>query len=396
MIKVLFKEVNLFKRKVPLLIIVWVALTLITAFAEIWKGSINNYYIFEYVFHHAVEQKPLYISYPGEYNDQNHYGPLFSLMIAPFAILPSWLGCILWALANSVVLLIAIRYLQVSKEKQLFIMAVTLIEMLTATHNLQFNTMISGWIILAFILVEKEKDFWATLLIAAGFLMKLYGIGGLLFFVFSQHKLKFALSFVFWTVILFALPMLYSSPRFIIDSYYGWFDSLKTKNEINIQGYNMASHQDISLMGIFRRILQDPSLTNMYFLVPGALLITAPLLRFKQYASENFRLSYLAIVMISVVIFSSSAESSTYVIAVPGCAIFFLLYYREYPGLAMALLIFLFLFTVLSPTDLCPPYLKLNFFRKYSLKALPCCLIWLWLIIEVSFKNFIGSKPVRT
>ena len=34
------------------------------------------------------------------------------------------------------------------------------------------------------------------------------------------------------------------------------------------------------------------------------------------------------------------------------------------------------LLTSLSPTDIIPKYIRLNFIRPYALKALPCFLIW--------------------
>ncbi len=386
--KLIFKEVVLFNRKIPILFILWFSLALIAALSEVIRDSINNYLIYKQVFWHVINQKDLYVPYPSEYHDVNHYSPLFSLVIAPFAVLPNWLGCILWCLANAAILLIAIKKLNISYEKKLMIIAITLIEMMTAIHNVQFNPMTGAWIILAYILVEKEKDFWATLFIAAGFLIKIYGIGALLFFVFSQQKIRFILSFIFWLMVLFCLPMLYSSPQYIFNSYTQWIERLVAKNNENVNGYLDAGSQDISVMGMIRRITQNPSFFNSYILIPAALFIIAPLLRFKQYAIKNFRLSYLAIVLLSVVIFSSSAESSTYVIAVSGAALWYILHYKQQPVLANIILVLLFLLTILSATDLFPHYLKDNLIRKYSLKALPCFIIWIWLIADVATRKF--------
>lgn len=387
--KFIFKEVTVFGRKIPLVFIIWFVLALIAALSEVLRSSINNYLIFKYVFWHSIDQKDLYITYPNEYVDTNHYGPFFSFIIAPFAVLPNGLGCLIWCLVNAYMLFYAIGRLHISADKKLIILAITAIEMMTAIHNLQFNPMSAAWIILAYVLVEEEKDFWATLFIAAGFLVKLYGIGALLFFVFSKHKMQFIGSFIFWMIVLVCLPMLYSSPSYIIESYKHWYGSLVDKNNENIGGYSRSGYQDISVMGMARRIAHNPNLYNIYFLVPAALLITAPLLRFKQYASKNFRFSYLAIVLISVVIFSSSAESSTYVIAVPGVVIWYILHYKEQRTWATIILILLFILSIVSPTDLCPTYIKDRIIRAYSLKALPCFIVWVWLIAEVAGKNFI-------
>jgi len=68
---------------------------LIAVLVELHRGSINNYLIFlKMYFGIRYTRKNLYDFYPNEYADLNHYGPLFSLMICPFAILPDWMGII--------------------------------------------------------------------------------------------------------------------------------------------------------------------------------------------------------------------------------------------------------------------------------------------------------------
>jgi len=385
--KLLYKEYTIFYRKVPLVAIIWFALAVFAVLAEVSRNSINNYLIFKYVFWHVVDQQPLFTAYP-EYADTNHYGPLFSIIIAPFAVLPDWLGCTLWALANAAILYYAIMRLKVGRQQQLIILAISAIEMMTAIHSVQFNPATAAWLILTYVLVEEEEDFWATLFIAAGFLIKLYGIAGLLFFVFSRHKVKFIVSFIFWMVVLFCLPMLFSSPGYIINAYKEWMVSLIEKNDKNTSGAVVATFQDISVMGMARRITGNASISGLLFLVPAALLILFPLLRFKQYAAEHFRLSYLAIVLITVIIFSSSAESATYIVALPGVCIWYILHRRQYRSASLIMLAFLFLFTILSPTDLVPRFFRENVVRAYSLKALPCFIVWIWLVADVMLKNF--------
>jgi hypothetical protein len=390
----IFKEYLFFKKRIPLVAIIWFALALIAVFSEVLRESPNNYLIFKYVFWHVIEQKHLYIGYP-EYVDVNHYGPLFSLLIAPFAVLPDKFGCILWALANAAFLYYAITRLRLSQKNKCIIIGITAIEMMTSIHSVQFNPMVGAWLILAYVLVEDEKDFWATLFIAAGFLIKIYGVAGLLFFVFSKHKTKFVLSFIFWSAVLFCLPMIFSSASYILNCYKEWIERLVEKDKLNAGGFSSAGYQDISVMGMVRRITGDPTISNLLFIAPAAVMILAPLLRFKQYASVKFRLSYLAIVLITVVIFSSSAESSTYVIALPGACLWYIFHRKNYKLASNIMLVILFLLTILSPTDLVPGYLKDHFIRAYSLKALPCFIIWLWLITDVMFKNFVSPVLMK-
>jgi hypothetical protein len=99
----------------------------------------------------------------------------------------------------------------------------------------------------------------------------------------------------------------------------------------------------------------------------------------------------LASVLIFTVIFSSGSESPTYIIAFVGVAIWFVIQPKPISNFYVALLIFAFLLTSLSPSDLIPTYLKDNYIRPYALKALPCVLIWLAIVYEMlinKFKNY--------
>jgi hypothetical protein len=386
----LFKKIKLFKWELPLIVLLWFSFAFIASVLQVLRHGYNDYLIFKGVFWHLWEQKNLFAEYPHEYFDSNHYGPVFSMLIAPFSILPTWIGAIIWALLQAWILLFAIRRLPVSEKQQLIIVAIAAIDMMTATHNLEFNSMLTAWMILSFVLVEKENDFWATFFIAAGFLVKLYGIGGILFFAFSKHRLKFVLSFLFWLVILFCLPMLFSSPRFIIQSYYDWYDSLIVKNTKNISLVLSGGWQDISVMGLIRRVF-NIALDNLSVLLPAAALIAIPLLRFRHYLSLQFRLSYLAIVLISVVIFSTASESPTYVIAMTGVGIWYVLNMKQHSKEALVLLILALVLTSLSSTEFMPKLAK-AYIRAHSLKALPCFLVWLWLIADVFFKRFLEQE----
>lgn len=393
----LFKDISILKRKIPVPVLLWFLLAMLAAIAEISRGhtAINNYDIFAGVFEHTLGQKNLYVPYPAEYSDTNHYGPLFSILIAPFALLPDYLGCFLWCVANAWVLFYAIRQLELTKQQQNIILLIGLVEMMTSIHNVQFNPMLTGWILLSFVLVEKEKDFWATLFIVAGFFVKIYGIAGIAFFWFSRHKLKFALSFIFWLIILFCLPMILSSPAFIIQSYKDWFHALVEKNAQNIDAEDANLMQDISVMGMIRRIFHYDHLHNYLVTLPAAVCYALPFLRISQYKHFRFRASYLCLALIGVVIFSSSAESSTFVLAVSGIGIWYTIQDEPKKKWHHYLLGFVILLTSLSATDLFPPYVKEHWILPYSLKALPCFTVWCVLVYQLLTKDFTSGNPVN-
>lgn len=383
--KFLFRDVHFGGgRKVPFPVIVWFSLALIAVAAELFHHSINNYLIFKNVFWHVIHQKNLYLAYPAEYNDHNFYGPVFSFVIAPFAVLPDWLGVIFWVLANAYFLYFAITQLPLTERAKHTIFLIAAVELMTSCHNVQFNPMVAAWIILSYTCVYKEKDFWAAFFVALGFLAKLYGIAGIVFFVFSRHKLKFAASFLGWLVVLFCLPMLISSPAFIIQTYKDWAHTLVQKNLSNIT-LDYISMQDLTVMGIIRRTFRYADLPTLLVLVPAALLIVLPLVKYKLYQNSVFQLFYVCIALISVVIYSSSAESSTYVIAMVGVGLWFVVNMHKKSMFFTIALIFALFVTTFGSTDLVPQFIKHNVIRAYALKALPCFIVWFIAIYHVAF-----------
>jgi len=382
-----FLNLSFFNNRI-IIISLWLVIALIAGLIKLDINDINNYKIFKNVFFHTIEKLPLYKEYPLEYFDHNHYGPIFSIVIAPFAILPDYLGIPLWGLFNAGILAWAITQLPLKSAQINAILWICLHELLTTLLGLQFNPLMTAIIIFSFVYIEKGKDFWSALFIVLGVFVKLYGIVGLAFFFFSKNKIKFILSLFFWSVVLFSLPMLISSPEYIIQTYQEWFARLVEKNNKNTE---LNSYQDISLMGMVRRFFQDSTIPNLPFLISGVFLFGLHYLRIKEYKEETYRLMLLASVLIFTVIFSSGSESPTYIIAFVGVAIWFVIQPKPISNFYVALLIFAFLLTSLSPSDLIPKYLKDNYIRPYALKALPCVLIWFAIVYEMlnnKFKNY--------
>lgn len=360
--------------------IVWVLVSLFVGIKQYTIHQLNNYYIFKYVFYHTLNKQSLYAEYPEQYLDHNHYGPIFSLFIAPFAVLPDYLGVVLWSLFSATILIWAINQLPLPKEKISLILWICVHEYFTSSLGLQFNPIMTALIVLSYVYIRKGNDFWSAFCIVLGTFIKLYGVVGLAFFFFSKDKKKFIGSLVIWSLVLFGLPMLISSPEFILQSYQEWFARLVVKNEANA---GLHSMQDISVMGMFRRIIGDASLSNLPFLGVGILLFGVPYLKIKNYATTQFQLLLLASVLIFTVIFSSGSESPTYIIAFVGIAIWFALKEKPISKGDWFLLIFALVLTSLGPSDLMPKYLKENYIKTYALKALPCILIWLKISYEM-------------
>jgi hypothetical protein len=314
---------------------------------------------------------------------------LFSLVIAPFAVVPDWLGMILWCVALSLFLYVAIRKSDLTKYQQVFILWFCAHELLTALFMQQFNIAIAAIILLAFFLIEKERDTEAAFFIVLGTLVKLYGILGLAFFFFSKHKCRFVVSLVIWSIVLFALPMLISSPEYIVNQYQEWYYCLIEKNGENLN----SLHQNISLLGMVRKISGLMAYSDLWLLIPGTLLFAIPYLRFSQYKNVAFRQTLLASVLMFLVLFSTGSESNGYITPFVGIVIWYTAAPWKRTNWDIALLIFAFVLSSLSPSDLFPAYLRKEWVQPYALKALPVTLIWFKLCYEMYTKDYRVSLP---
>ena len=379
----IFFDKSFFKSKKNITIL-WIIATILAVIPK-YFGNHNNYKIYKYVYYHVINQTALYTEYPNEFFDKNHYGPIFSLIIAPFAVLPDFIGLILWSIFLVFLVVYAINQLPITEIQKVIIFWICLNEYLISAQSFQVNAIIVFVIVMSYVFINKKMDFWAVMLISLGTFIKLYGIVGLAFFFFCKNKPKFVLSFIFWSGLFFVLPMLISSPQYIMDRYVEWFTELVSKNGTNVE---LGTYQDYSVMGIVRRLTGDITIPNTPFLIIGLVLFGLPYLRIKAYFNQKFQLLLLSSVLIFTVIFSSGSESPTYIIAFVGVAIWFVIQDIPKPNWAIGLLIFALILTSLSHTDLFPRNLLDNYVRKYSLKALPCVFIWLVIVYQMLTEKF--------
>lgn len=350
----------------------------------------NNFDIFRYVYFHLTNFQPLYEPYPDLYSDLNHYGPLFGLIIAPFALTPHPIGLILWHVIMTAILWYSIYKLDLSHSKKILIYWFCANELFTALVYSQFNVMVVALIVGTYICIKKEKDIWAALFIVIGTLVKLYGIVGLAFFLFSRHKGRFCLWLAIWTVILFCAPMLISSVDYVVGQYHAWYISLTEKNCDNM----FSLMQNVSLLGIVRKTTHDSTYSDLWLIIPGLIAFASPYLRFKQYRNDAFCMTFLASVLLFVVLFSTGSESCGYIIALIGAAIWYTCAPWKRSRTDLYLMIFAFVLTSLSPTDIFPKILWKTMVHPYALKALPCVLIWFKLIFEMLTRDY--AAPYRT
>ena len=372
--------------------VLWLMLGVVSGIIKAHRGY-NNFLIYKYVFWNTLEQNDLYLHYPEKFNDLNHYGPFFSLVIAPYALMPEWLGVILWNVSLAMLLYVAVRTSRFSRYEILFMLWYAAHDLLTCLFMTQFNIAVAALILFSFTMTEQKKDFWAAFFICAGVFVKLLGIVGLAFFFFSRNKTKFILSLCFWSIVMFVLPMLISSPEYVCDQYASWYHALESKNMTN--SGSRTTMNNISLIGMVRRIFIDYNYSDLLVIIPGLAIVATGYFRIKQWASPTFRKMVLAQMMLITILFSTGTENSSYVIAYVAIAIWYASVPWKRSNLDLFLLVYAFAFGSLLPTDLFPKSLQTSLIRPYALRALPVTLIWLKLSWEMIRTNYIEREQQK-
>jgi hypothetical protein len=346
----------------------------------------NNYVIFKQSFYHLTEKEDLYRLYPEEHWDLFKYSPTFALLFSIFAILPGFWGLFLWNSANALILFLAIKLVpQLRTKDKAYILWFVLIELMTSMQNEQSNGLMAGLIILSFVFLEKNKYLWATLFISLTIFIKLFGIVAFSLFLLYPKRIKSIGYSLWWIAILAMLPLIvvsFSQLRFLYSS---WLKLLTNDYSLSY-GLSIMSW----LVAWFNL---EPN--KMLIFLIGCLIFCIPFIRISFYRDSHFRLIALASVLLWMVIFNHRAESPMFVIALSGVGIWYFSQQKKPENLA--LLIFAFIFTSLSPTDIFPKFLRDELVKPLVLKVVPCIFIWFKLIYEMVFvKHSPNSENMNT
>ncbi|MBL0327847.1 MAG: DUF2029 domain-containing protein [Bacteroidetes bacterium] len=336
----------------------------------------NNYVLFKNSFFHLVENKNLYSYYCNEYADLYKYSPTFASIMAVFYYLPDSIGLIVWNSLNIFVLYYALYSIKsIDPSRKIIIILYLLFELILSTQNSQCNSMLAGLTITAFNMLEKGKNTQATLFIVLGTFIKIYSIVGCVLLLLYPNKLKSILSLSVWLVLFFLLPLLVVDFSELIWQYKNWYTLL-------------GADQNESIGMSFFSFTQFAFPLNYFKLITlafGTIIIFTPLLKFKLFACQQFRLQYMALILIWMVVFNYKAESPTYVIAMAGIGVW--LFTSKKSKINSILAILTLLFTSIWFTDIIPNSIKNNFIDLKFIKSFFPILILIKLYFDLIFKN---------
>lgn len=338
----------------------------------------NNFMIFRGGLGHLISHQNLYLEYPLEYFDLFLYHPSFCVYFIPFDTLPIPVSIVLWAMFCSSVLFFAIRSMPISYHCRLFFWWFILFELITSLHSLQTNPLIAALGLFTFVSLEKGKLKAAALFPVLAFCIKGYGVIFACLFLFYPGRRRYLHYFLIWAVILTLLPLPLTGLGYFLQVYRDWFALLLQDHAVNY-GYSI-----MGLLKVWSPGFNSDGVFLIQFigLILFALTLSSYYLK-ERYHTQNQRMLLLAYVFLWVILFNHAAESSTFVVAVPGVVLFHIVHRESVRSLILVLVVFFF--SVLAPSDVYPLSWRRGFFQPYLIKVIPCVIVWCVLQVQLLF-----------
>lgn len=338
----------------------------------------NNYLIFQQSFFHLLENEDLYRAYPQEHYDLFKYSPSFAMFMGVIAYFPVWLGLFLWNLLNVFVLFFGLKKMKFTRENGfVFACLFVIIELITTTQNSQSNALIAGLILLAFDALENNKVSKSSWLLISTVFIKLFGLVAFVLYLFYPKKIKSGLWVIFWMVFLSLIPALFIGIDSLYAQYLSWIQLLANDHSNELK---------FSVMGFLNSWFGVPADYKNYILLFGVLMFLIPLVKYRNYRVLRYKQLYVSSILLWVVLFNHMAESATFIIAVAGIAIWFFTK-NKVSSLDKVLLGLTVFFTLLSPSDIYPEFIRKMYFVPYVVKVIPCILVWLKINFELLIVN---------
>lgn len=344
----------------------------------------NNYTIFKNASYHLFNHQNLYLSYPSEQFDLFKYTPTFALFFTFFTWFDNWIGLNLWNALNVTILFLGIYALpfpnfSIKAKVTLFI----LIELITSLQGQQTNALNVGLILLFFANMERKNYFIAILFIVLAFYTKMYPIAAGAVWFFYDNKFKNILYGIFWLIVLGLLPAIFVGFDGLTWQYQNYLTMIQTDHAVS---YGMS---------LLNLILKTTGFecNKIGLAMFGFLMTISPLLWVKRYQDSNYRMVFLGAYLIFMIVFNHKSESPTYILAAVGVALWY--FSQPYSTINFSLLVFVFLFSWLAPTDLWPKNIRVNYLEYYNIKVLPCFVIWLKALYDLHF-TIDSSKKQHT
>jgi hypothetical protein len=365
---------------------------LLITFMEATRSSYNNFQIFSWGsldFWAGINPYSdwSHLSLLGKPLDVFLYGPLFSILFTPFALLPGWLGVFCWNIFTYTMFYFSVFTLpdQFSYLKKKFIFFFTVLLLFSTLLSVQFNPVVAALFLFSFTQLEKKRGFWAVLLIFLSGFTKVYGIFQIAMLLFYPKFWKNALYAVLIGIVFLLLPLIHIPVNELVAYYQSWIESVLNHSEA-LRFYSI--YRPVCLF--YNSIEPFMGLISLGVLL---VILIFTLLKLKLF-KESFlhRAQFLGILMGWAILFGVSSERHTYVIAMVGYAIWYLC---SRPARFDKVLLWTnFVLLGIMPIDLLCPWIISNFvLAKLNLGVIVFAITWGTMVYKTYTSPYPSQDP---
>jgi hypothetical protein len=349
----------------------------------------NNFRILRASSLHLITGQDLYAGYPAIYQDFFKYSPTFAFLWAPFALLPAVPGYMLWAIACVSALYAGITR-ALPPSQAVVALALAWLAVFGDLQRSQSNALCAGLMILAWAWLEQGKQWRPAMAIAAATFVKLFPLAAVVTAVFHRRRTRFAAVFAAVVIAGVALPLIVTPPATLAMQYRSWF-RIESRDAIPLARYGTGGADLYAgLMGQFR-VWWGVHWPNWPAQLAGVLILLAPLVvRRAWWGRRQFRVLFLASMLVFCVLFNHQAESPSYSIAIIGASVWFAASERTW--WRIALIAACIIIVNVASTDLMPRTWYREWYVPYLVKTIP--LIPLWIVMQLELLGVVRNPGV--
>lgn len=285
----------------------------------VWNpGGHTTFAIFRQSFLHLQRHQNLYALYPAETGggvaDLFKYSPSAAVFLAPLSLLPFALALLLWNAASVASLIAALK--RIVPDDRLNLALLLLVpEVFVSIQASSSNTLVTALILFAATTFVDGRQLRASIAMVTGTAIKIFPAAIFVFALMERRRMKALLSAIAVAVLVLLLPLLFIPPSELVQQYRWWIE-LERSDALDVAF-------GLSMMRLLREWTGYAG-HNWPVQACGVVALVAPLLLHRRkWAERDFRLQFLASLLVFVVLFNHQAERQSFVIAATGSTIWF-------------------------------------------------------------------------
>ena len=195
---------------------------------------------------HWWRDRPLYADYGDLDLDLFRYSPTFAVAMTPLALLPDWLGGVLWNLLSIGVFLLALRRVVQDvlpgawpPERMGLLIGLTLVNSVRGIWSGQNNTLLMACVLLACSAIARRRFWVAAVLLAAAAFIKVWPLA-LVMLLAVRWPWALGARFLAAAAGLAAMPFLTRPWPMVVEQYGRWWAMLRDTQWVRWGGYRDA------------------------------------------------------------------------------------------------------------------------------------------------------------